>query len=67
MQFINHEYLYYWRNENSAKSIGIYSVSKGKVCEAIYENIKIETDGVYGYKLGVKTKLEVPLKNNRTY
>jgi hypothetical protein len=67
MQFISHDYLYYWRNENSVKAIGIYSVSKGKVCEAIYENIKIENDGVYGYKLGVKTKLDVPLKNNRTY
>ena len=67
MQFINHEYLYFWRYENSAKSVGIYSVSKGKMCEAMYENIVIERDGVYGFKLGVKTKLEVPLKNNRTY
>jgi outer membrane protein assembly factor BamD (BamD/ComL family) len=65
MQFINSEYLYFWSNEDSAKQVGIYSVSKGKVCDAIYENIKIESDGVYGFRLGSKTKLNIPLRKTR--
>jgi hypothetical protein len=67
MQFINQEYLYFWKKEDSAKSVGIYSISKGKVYDAVYENITIERDGVYGFKLGSKSKLDLPLKSNRDY
>jgi hypothetical protein len=67
MQFINQEYLYFWKKEDSAKSVGIYSILKGKVYDAVYENITIERDGVYGYKLGSKSKLDLPLKSNRDY
>lgn len=60
LQFINEDFLFFWRDKDAVRSGGIYSIKNGEVCEAIYENIKIEEDGVYGYRLGVVTKINVP-------
>ena len=57
MQFINSEYLFYWSKNGATKSVGIYSLTDGKICSPIYENATLEGDGIYGIKLGKKTLL----------